>query len=89
MRRFMVMLAVVALLVAALAVPAFAVALPGSPGERGVGQETAFNNCEFKANQNQADNEVIAGGGPKAGVVGPTNCGHFFQETGLIGNQIP
>jgi hypothetical protein len=89
LKRFMVMLAVMALLMVALAVPAFAAALPGSQGTQGQGQLTAFDNCEFNANQKQSDKGVIVGGGPKVDVVGPTNCGHFFQQTGLIGNQLP
>jgi hypothetical protein len=32
---------------------------------------------------------VTAGGGPKAGVPAPTNCDHFYQAVGAIGNGLP
>jgi hypothetical protein len=32
---------------------------------------------------------VAAGGGPKAGVPAPTNCDHFYQSGGAIGNGLP
>ena len=34
----------------------------------------------------QSDKGVAAGGGPKAGIPAPTNCDHFFQAIGAIGN---
>ena len=37
----------------------------------------------------QSDKGVSAGGGPKAGVPAPTNCDHFFQASGAIGNGPP
>jgi hypothetical protein len=37
---------------------------------------------------NQDAHGVVAGGGPKEGI-GPTNCDHFFQGEGLIGNNLP
>lgn len=54
----------------------------------------------FAANENSAANcaEVVAkqaakgiaaGGGPKEGILAPTNCDHFFQDVGLIGNGTP
>ena len=30
-----------------------------------------------------------AGGGPKAGVPAPTNCNHYYQSIGSIGNGLP
>lgn len=35
----------------------------------------------------QSMREIVAGGGPKAGVVAPTNCDHFFQIIGAIGKS--
>lgn len=37
----------------------------------------------------QYANGVAAGGGPKEGIPAPTNCDHFFQNFGLIGNGTP
>jgi hypothetical protein len=37
----------------------------------------------------QTDEGIAAGGGPKAGIPAPTNCDHFFQATGAIGNGLP
>jgi hypothetical protein len=37
----------------------------------------------------QSANGVSAGGGPKAGVPAPTNCDHFYQFNGSIGNGLP
>jgi hypothetical protein len=42
-----------------------------------------------KAIEKQTEKGVEAGGGPKEGVPAPTNCDHFFQFTGDIGNEIP
>ena len=47
----------------------------------------ALENC-FATILNQNVHGVVAGGGPKVGV-GPTNCDHFFQGEGLIGNNLP
>jgi hypothetical protein len=42
-------------------------------------------NCS-NAIDRQYANETTAGGGPKAGIVAPTNCDHFYQEFGIIGS---
>ena len=44
--------------------------------------------CEKNIDKQTAKG-VSAGGGPKAGVPAPTNCDHFFQENGSIGNGLP
>jgi hypothetical protein len=45
------------------------------------GQAKAGENCSNTINR-QSANEVSAGGGPKAGVLAPTNCDHFFGSPG-------
>ena len=35
----------------------------------------------------QTMREIVAGGGPKAGTPAPTNCDHFFQIIGAIGES--
>jgi hypothetical protein len=37
----------------------------------------------------QSDAGIEAGGGPKEGILAPTNCDHFFQAIGAIGNGYP
>jgi hypothetical protein len=37
----------------------------------------------------QSAKGVTAGGGPKAGTPAPTNCDHFYQDNGTIGNGLP
>jgi hypothetical protein len=44
--------------------------------------------CEASIDK-QSANGVSAGGGPKAGVPAPTNCDHFYQSNGSIGNGLP
>ena len=69
----------------ALVTPASAFAFGPNPDEEG----PAIGNC-VAAFLNQADREVTARGGPKAGEPGPLNCDHFFQEvTQTIGNGWP
>jgi hypothetical protein len=72
---------------AALIAPASALAF-GPGAEDG---DKAIDNCTaaFLA---QAEREITAGGGPKAGEPGPLNCDHFFQDpngAGTIGNGWP
>jgi hypothetical protein len=45
------------------------------------GQAKAEENCSNTIDR-QSANEVSAGGGPKAGVLAPTNCDHFFGSPG-------
>jgi hypothetical protein len=73
---------VVALLVAALALVAVPVAWSfGGPHPN----SHAMDNCAANIDK-QAAKGVSAGGGPKAGIPAPTNCDHFFQDQGIIGN---
>jgi hypothetical protein len=56
---------------------------PGTGPSQGTTTEQAEGNCVANYEQ-QAENEVAAGGGPKAGEAGqtesaPTNCDHFYQ----------
>jgi hypothetical protein len=45
----------------------------------------AVDNC-IDVIDRQTEKGIAAGGGPKAGVPAPTNCDHFFQFIGAIGN---
>ena len=45
------------------------------------GQAKAGNNCGNTIDK-QSGNGVSAGGGPKDGVLAPTNCDHFFGAPG-------
>jgi hypothetical protein len=42
------------------------------------GQQNAIENCSNNIVK-QSQNGVSAGGGPKEGVLAPTNCDHFFN----------
>ena len=69
----------------ALAVPASALAFGPNADE----DSPAVNHC-IAAYERQAASGVTAGGGPKAGEVGPLNCDHYFQGvTQTIGNGWP
>ena len=69
---------------------------PGTGPSQGNTTEQAQANCDENIGK-QADNEVAAGGGPKAGEAGqdeaaPTNCDHFYQgafEDAAIGKDKP
>jgi len=83
-------------LVTAAAVLAFAttaLAVSGGGGKSGTapGQARAAANCGIgAANVGTIDRQVAAGiqagGGPKSVDVAPTNCDHFWQGQGAIGN---
>jgi hypothetical protein len=73
---------VLTLPVAALALVAVPVASSfGGPNPN----PNAMQNCSANIDK-QAANGVFAGGGPKVDIPAPTNCDHFFQGEGLIGN---
>ena len=74
--RLVLMLVVVTALTLATAVPAFG----HNPNEHGI------VNC-FESVENQIAMGVEAGGGPKEGFLGPSNCDHFFFVIGAIGNE--
>jgi hypothetical protein len=83
--------AVLATLALALAAPATALGFAYDGGASGggksadaPGQETAMDKCG-DAFDRQSDAGLMAGGGPKAGELGPLNCDHFFQHQGDIG----
>jgi hypothetical protein len=90
MKRIVTVLTVAALMVVMLVASsgyAFAYAYseepPGTGPSQGETTETAEANCVDNY-EKQAENEVAAGGGPKAGEAGqpesaPTNCDHFYQ----------
>ena len=64
-------------------------AMPGAaagfgPSENPHAVAACGNNIE-----KQTAKGITAGGGPKAGVPAPTNCDHFFQDNGSIGNGLP
>ena len=100
MRRIIMLLTValvMAAMMVAMAAPAFAWALPGTPGDDETipGQPIAGANCD-KNIEKQFSMGLSAGGGPKANVpfAGdpsilevPLNCDHFWQTRGHIGNS--
>ncbi len=48
--------------------------------------DKSMQNCG-RVIEKQSEKGIVAGGGPKAGIPAPTNCDHFFQNRGSIGNQ--
>lgn len=50
------------------------------------GLEQAVAECG-KVISLQSMREIVAGGGPKGGILAPTNCDHFFQLIGVIGKS--
>jgi hypothetical protein len=65
------------------------IALPGTALGFGPSENPhAVAACEKNIDKQTAKG-VSAGGGPKAGVPAPTNCDHFFQSSGAIGNGLP
>lgn len=72
--------------------PAVAQSNGGGKSSEAPGQARAAANCVHVFSEVQATR--VAGGGPKSGVVeslgtttGPTNCDHFWQSEGIIGND--
>lgn len=91
MRRkaFVVVLAMLAL--GLFAAPAWAQSNGKGNSSNAPGQAQAEANCMDVWSELQAD--LVAGGGPKSHPVesigstsGPTNCDHFWQSEGIIGN---
>jgi hypothetical protein len=73
------------------AAPAWAQSNGGGNSSNAPGQAQAEANCTHVWSELQAD--LVAGGGPKSDPVesigttsGPTNCDHFWQSEGIIGN---
>jgi hypothetical protein len=73
---------------ASLAPPASGYAFIDANGKafEAPGLEQAAAEC-VKVIGLQAMREIVAGGGPKAGIPAPTNCDHFFQIIGAIGKS--
>lgn len=75
------------------AAPASAQSNGGGSSSDAPGQAQAEANCMHVWSELQAD--LVAGGGPKSEPIespsgpfttGPTNCDHFWQGVGIIGN---
>ena len=90
MRKYTLLLAtVVAVVVTAFAGSALAVSNGGGNSANAPGQAKAAANCGGLSSGTigkQVANGVQAGGGPKAAEAGPTNCDHYWQTSGAIGN---
>ncbi len=96
MKRIITILTVAALMAVMLvAGESYACAFAYTPASGGSSQgtipEQAAENCEANFLK-QAAKGVTVGGDPKAGEAGtlesaPTNCDHFFQREGFIGNN--
>ncbi|MBA3628658.1 MAG: hypothetical protein H0W55_03130 [Actinobacteria bacterium] len=81
MRRSALCLATVAFLLA----PTAAMADP-PPGATDNVPDVAIEAC-VNVVVSQSDRGVAAGGGPKEGIVAPTNCDFFFFIIGAIGED--
>lgn len=80
--------ALVSAVAAVLVPPASGYAFTDANGKafEAPGLEQAVAECG-KVISLQTMREIVAGGGPKAGIPAPTNCDHFFQLIGLIGKS--
>jgi hypothetical protein len=91
MKRMIIVLTVAALMAVMLVVgagSAFAVAyneVSGGPSQAEINDE-AGENCEENV-MKQTEEDVAAGGGPKQDIDAPTNCDHFYQREGNIGDN--
>jgi hypothetical protein len=84
-------LATVFAVVAALLVPASALAFGPAPPPGNPDGTAQLEACDHAVSR-QIDAGIQAGGGPKSGDVGPANCDHFWQSpdgAGTIGNGWP
>jgi hypothetical protein len=52
--------------------------------EQGTFTDQAVEGCLIAVGT-QFETDVETGGGPKEGVLAPTNCDHYFQYSGAIG----
>ncbi len=88
MRRKVLAAALLSLLLSAS--PAAAVSKGGGRSDQAPGQERAWENCDSVV-LDQKGRGVHARGGPKQATEdsaeGPTNCDHFWQMDGYIGNS--
>lgn len=92
MRRAVLLVLVTA--VAMLVFASAALGVSGGGGKSGTapGQARAAANCGIGPENlgtidRQVAAEIQAGGGPKSVDFGPTNCDHFWQTSGAIGNS--
>jgi Spy/CpxP family protein refolding chaperone len=92
MRRKTVAAVLATLALAILTASASAQSNGGGNSGDAPGQARAEANCMHVWSELQAD--LVAGGGPKAEPVesigsttGPTNCDHFWQSEGIIGDD--
>ena len=83
MKRIITVLTVAALMAVMIVAGAGnAFALPYS--DQGTFTDQAVEGC-LNTVITQSETGVEAGGGPKEGVLAPTNCDHYFQYSGAIG----
>jgi predicted metal-binding membrane protein len=92
MGRAVLLVVVAAVATLAFATAALAVSGGGGQSATAPGQVTAAAQCGIgKENFGTIDRQVAAGiqagGGPKSVDVAPTNCDHFWQTSGAIGNS--
>ncbi len=80
--------ALMAVMMAVMSAPAFAFANPDSNGNAGSapGHTQAWDNSR-QTIRTQTANDVSAGGGPKQGILAPTNSDHYYQSYGYIGKN--
>jgi hypothetical protein len=90
MARTKICLAAAILTVLVSVTPAAAYSKGGGNSDQARGQERAMENCDQHV-LDQRRNGVHAGGGPKGptedGFEAPSNCDHFWQNDGYIGND--
>ena len=97
MRKYLALLAALVVVGAVMASGGLAESNGGGNSANAPGQATAAANCKNVWNNIQLN--LVAGGGPKSLLVvvdtgppvvignsGPTNCDHFWQNNGSIGN---
>jgi hypothetical protein len=93
MRRKTFIAVLAMLTVGVVAGPAWAQSNGGGASSDATGQAQAATNCVHVYSEVQAD--LVPGGGPKSQPVtfggstfttGPTNCDHFWQVAGVVGN---
>jgi hypothetical protein len=91
MRRTTWTAAIATLSLGLFASPAWAQSNGGGNSADAPGQARAAANCVNVWGNRQAD--LVAGGGPKSAVIeslgttsAPTNCDHFWQSEGVVGN---
>lgn len=92
MRRAVLLVLVAAIAMLVFAAAALAVSGGGGQSANAPGQAIAAAKCGIgRENVGTIDRQIAAGiqagGGPKSVDVAPTNCDHFWQTSGAIGNS--